>query len=123
MRKVKDDQEKAQQEHEEIKAEVDSKEKKFEKFKKWVQSVNVLLTLDIPTIHSNYRQVVLSSTLDFLLVFTLDGLPELGSSFKEIFFVAPFEKNSKIAPPLTIMAVKFLHQSAWWVFYLKVSAI
>ena len=40
MRKVKDDQEKAQQEHEEIKAEVDSKEKKFEKFKKWVQSVN-----------------------------------------------------------------------------------
>ena len=42
-----------------------------------------------PTIHSNYRQVVLSSTLDFSLVFTLDGLPELGSSFKEIFL----EKN------------------------------
>ena len=46
-----------------------------------------------PTIHSNYRQVVLSSTLDFSLVFTLDGLPELGSSFKEIFLVALFEKN------------------------------
>ena len=35
--------------------------------------------------------MVLSSTLDFLLVLTLDGLPELGSSFKEIFLVAPFE--------------------------------
>ena len=46
-----------------------------------------------PTIHSNYGQVVLSSTLDFSLVFTLDGLPELGSSFKEIFLVALFEKN------------------------------
>jgi len=45
------------------------------------------------TIHSNYRQVALSSTLDILLVFTLDGLPELGSSFKEIFFEAPFEKS------------------------------
>ena len=45
------------------------------------------------TIHSNYRPVVLSSTLDFLLVLTLDGLFELGSSFKEIFLVAPYEKN------------------------------
>ena len=49
-----------------------------------------------PTIHSNYGQVVLSSTLDFSLVFTLDGLPELGSSFKEIFLVALFEKNPKL---------------------------
>ena len=48
------------------------------------------------TIHSNYRQVVLSSTLDFLLVFTVDGLPELRSSFKEIFLVTPFEKNPKL---------------------------
>ena len=42
--------------------------------------------------------MVLSSTLDFLLVFTLDGLPELVSSFKEIFLVAPFE----ISPELII---------------------
>ena len=48
------------------------------------------------TIRSNYRQVVLSSTLDFLLVYSLDGLPELVSSFKEIFHVAPFEKNPKL---------------------------
>ena len=60
---------------------------------------HILLKLDVSvfnTIHSNYRQVVLSSTLDFLLVFTLDGLPELGSSFKEIFLVAASEKKSKI---------------------------
>ena len=50
----------------------------------------------VDTIHSNYRQVVLSSTMNFLLVFTLNGLPELGSSFKEIFLVAPFENKSKI---------------------------
>ena len=48
------------------------------------------------TIPSNYRQVVLSSTLYFLLAFALDGLPELGSSFKEIFLVALFEKNPKL---------------------------
>ena len=48
------------------------------------------------TIRSNYRQVVLRSTLDFLLVYTQDGLPELGSSFKEIFLVALFEKNPKL---------------------------
>ena len=48
------------------------------------------------TIRSNYRQVVLGSTLDFLLVYTQDGLPELGSSFKEIFLVALFEKNPKL---------------------------
>ena len=48
------------------------------------------------TIRSNYRQVVLKSTLNFLLVYTQDGLPELGSSFKEIFLVALFEKNQKL---------------------------
>ena len=48
------------------------------------------------TIRSNYRQVVLGSTLDFLLVYTQDGLPELGSSFKEIFLVALFGKNLKL---------------------------
>ena len=40
--------------------------------------------------------MVLSSTLDILLVYALDGLPEVGSSFKEIFHVAPFEKNPKL---------------------------
>ena len=40
--------------------------------------------------------MVLSSTLHFLLAFALDGLPELGSSFKEIFLVAPFEKSPKL---------------------------
>ena len=44
-----------------------------------------------PPIRSNKREVVLSSTLDFLFVFSLDGFPELGSSFIEIFLVAPFE--------------------------------
>ena len=48
------------------------------------------------TIRSNYRQVVFSITLNFPLVFTQDGLPELGSSFKEIFLVAPCEKNQKL---------------------------
>ena len=48
------------------------------------------------TIRSNCRKVVLSSTPDFLLIYTLDGPPELGSSFKEIFYVAPFEKNPKL---------------------------
>ena len=38
----------------------------------------------------------LSSTLDFPLVLTQDGLPELGSSFKEIFLVTLFEKNPKL---------------------------
>ena len=41
------------------------------------------------TVRSNFRQVVFSITLNFSLVFTQDGLPELGSSFKEIFLVAP----------------------------------
>ena len=50
----------------------------------------------LPTIRSNYRQVVFSSTLDFLLVHTQDRLPELVSNFKEIFLVAPFEKNPKL---------------------------
>ena len=49
----------------------------------------------IYTTHSNYRQVVLSGTLDFLLVFTLDGLRGLGSSYKKMFLVAPFEKSPK----------------------------
>ena len=49
---------------------------------------------NVRTIHSNYRQVVLSSTLHFLLAFALDGLPELGSSLKEIFLVAPFETST-----------------------------
>ena len=48
------------------------------------------------TIRSNYRQVVLRSTLDFLLVYTQDGLLELGSSFQEIFLAAVFEKNPKL---------------------------
>ena len=56
----------------------------------------LLRRLRVRTIHSNYRQVVLSSTLDFLLVSTLDGLPELGSSFIEIFLEAPFEKSPKL---------------------------
>ena len=50
----------------------------------------------LDTIHSNYRRVVLSSTQDFLLDFTLDGLPELGYSFREILLVAPFEKSPKL---------------------------
>ena len=37
-----------------------------------------------------------SSTLDFLLLFLLDELPELGSSFKEIFLVAHFDKSLKL---------------------------
>ena len=56
----------------------------------------LLRRLRVRTIHSNYRQVVLSSTLDFLLVFTLDRIPELGSSFKEIFLVALFKRNPKL---------------------------
>ena len=38
-----------------------------------------LLFLFFLTVRSNYRQVVFSITLNFLLVFTQDGLPELGS--------------------------------------------
>ena len=41
-------------------------------------------------------QTTASSTLDFLLVHTQDRLPELVSNFKEIFLVAPFEKNPKL---------------------------
>ena len=37
-----------------------------------------------------------SITLNFSLVYTQDGLSEQGSSFKEIFLVAPFEKNPKL---------------------------
>ena len=48
------------------------------------------------SIRSNYRQVVFSITLNFPLVFTQDGLPELGSSFIEIFLEAPFEKSPKL---------------------------
>ena len=50
----------------------------------------------LDTIHPNYRQAVFSITLNFPLEFTQDGLPELGSSFKEIFLVALFEKNPKL---------------------------
>ena len=48
------------------------------------------------TIHPNYGQVVFSITLNFPFVFTQDGLPKVGSSFKEIFVVALFEKNQKL---------------------------
>ena len=48
------------------------------------------------TVRSNYRQVVFSITLNFPLVFTQDGLPELESSFKEIFLVTPFANNPKL---------------------------
>ena len=48
------------------------------------------------TIRSNYRQVVFSITLDFLLVYTQYGPPEQEISFKKIFLVAPFEKNPKL---------------------------
>ena len=54
------------------------------------------LILLCDTIHPNYRQAVFSITLNFPLEFTQDGLPELGSSFKEIFLVALFEKNPKL---------------------------
>ena len=60
------------------------------------------------TIRSNYRQVVLRSTLDFLLVYTQDGLPELGSSFKEIFLVALFEKNPKLIIFHLTLHLKFI---------------
>ena len=50
----------------------------------------------LSTVRPNYRQVVFSITLNFSLVFTQDGLPELGFSFKEIFLVALFEKNPKL---------------------------
>ena len=59
--------------------------------------ISIVNTIQYPiTIRSNYRQVVFSITLNFPLVFTQDGLPELGSSFEEIFLVAPFEKNPKL---------------------------
>ena len=60
------------------------------------------------TIRSNYRHGVLGSTLDFLLVYTQDGLLELGSSFKEIFLVAPFEKNPKLIVFSLILKSEFL---------------
>ena len=59
---------------------------------KYFSQVILLATV---TIRLNYRQVVFLSTRDFLLVYTQDGLPELGSSFKEIFLVALFKKNPK----------------------------
>ena len=37
-----------------------------------------------------------SITLNFPIVYTQDGLSEPGSSFKEIFLVAPLEKNPKL---------------------------
>ena len=43
----------------------------------------------LDTIRSNYRQVVFSITLDFLLEYTQYGPPEQESSFKKIFLVAP----------------------------------
>ena len=45
------------------------------------------------TNYLNYRQVVFRSALDFMLVYIQDVLPVLIYSFKEIFLVAPFEKN------------------------------
>ena len=60
---------------------------------KYFSQVILLATV---TIRLNYRQVVFLSTRDFLLVYTQDGLPELGSSFKEIFLVALFDKNPKL---------------------------
>ena len=59
-------------------------------------TIPLFVTLPSPTIHPNYRQAVFSITLNFPLEFTQDGLPELGSSFKEIFLVALFEKNPKL---------------------------
>ena len=44
----------------------------------------------------SFNYAAVCSTLDSLLVFTLDGLSELGSSLKEIFLVAPFEKSPKL---------------------------
>ena len=52
--------------------------------------------------------MVLSSTLNFLLVYTLDGIPELRSDFKDIFLVAPFEKNPKLIIFHLIMHSKFI---------------
>ena len=49
-----------------------------------------------------------SITLNFSLVFTQDGLPELGSSFKEIFLVALFEKNPKLIIFPLILQSEFL---------------
>ena len=69
------------------------------------------------TIRSNYRQVVLGSTLDFLLVYTQDGLPELGSSFKEFFLVALFEKNPKLIIfhfTLLVEFIEFLESLFRW---------
>ena len=60
------------------------------------------------TIRPNYRQVVFIITRNFLLVYTQDGLPELGSSFKEIFLVALFEKKSKIDYFSSYVASRFL---------------
>ena len=68
-----------------------------------------LLRLDQKgTIRSNYRQVVFSITLDFLLVYTQYGPPEQESSFKKIFLVAPFEKNPKLIVFSLILKSEFL---------------
>ena len=40
--------------------------------------------------------MVLSINLDYLLVYTLDGLPELRSGSEEIFLDSLFEKNPKL---------------------------
>ena len=54
------------------------------------------------TIRLNKSQVVFHRTLDFMLVYTQEGLPELGSSFKEIFLGALFEKKGKKKFPLLL---------------------
>ena len=54
------------------------------------------------------RQVVFSGTLDFPLVYTKNGPYELGSSFKEIFLVAPFEKNPNLIVFSLILKSEFL---------------
>ena len=72
---------------------------------------HILLKLDVSvfnTIHSNYRQVVFSITLDFPLDYAQYGSPEQESSFKKIFFVAPFEKNPKLSVFSFILKSEFL---------------
>ena len=48
-----------------------------------------------------------SITLNFPIVYTQDGLSEPGSSFKEIFLVAPFEKSPKLMIFLCILHSEF----------------
>ena len=60
------------------------------------------------TICSNYRQMVFSITLYFLLVYIQYGPPEQESSFKKNFLVAPFEKNPKLIVFSLILKTEFL---------------